>query len=99
MRFISIVQLSCCLAAAPSVPRNIRIVEVYKDYVTIAWDRPESDGGEPIIAYEIEKSLGGAMYVNAGRCEASVSIQLNVSFCKLSIKSPIVLVKYLEAKC
>ena len=48
-------------------------MEVYKDYVTIAWDPPESDGGEPIIAYEIEKSLGGAMYVSAARCEATVS--------------------------
>ena len=31
------------------------MTEVSKDYVILAWDIPESDGGSPITSYTIEK--------------------------------------------
>lgn len=50
----------------PLSPRNLRVTEVNKDSVILAWDAPSSDGGEKIISYEIEKSIGGTGYVSAG---------------------------------
>ena len=44
----------------------MRIIEVFKDYIIIAWDEPEFDGGEPIRGYTIEKSLSGGTFVGAG---------------------------------
>jgi titin len=31
------------------------VTEVYKDYVVLAWDIPETDGNSPITGYSIEK--------------------------------------------
>lgn len=39
---------------APGAPRG---VETTEDSITIAWTRPRSDGGSPIIGYVIEKRL------------------------------------------
>ena len=39
----------------PDPPRNLRATEVYKDYIVIAWDEPETDGGCPITEYKVEK--------------------------------------------
>ena len=39
----------------PDPPRNLRATEVYKDYIVIAWDGPETDGGCPITEYKVEK--------------------------------------------
>lgn len=55
----------------PSPPRNVRVVEVFKDFVVLSWTAPASDGGEKIVSYEIEKSLGGAPYVSAGYVDGS----------------------------
>ena len=44
----------CCTADKPQAPRNIRVRDVWKDYVNISWDLPESDGGSPITGYNIE---------------------------------------------
>ena len=39
----------------PSPPRNVRPTEVQKDYIVIAWDESEFDGGSPITGYVVEK--------------------------------------------
>ena len=39
----------------PSPPRSLRVTEVFKDYVIVQWDVPESDGGSEITSYTIEK--------------------------------------------
>ncbi|KAM4572254.1 titin-like [Odontesthes bonariensis] len=38
----------------PSPPTNLHIVEASKSLMVIAWSKPDSDGGNPIIGYHIE---------------------------------------------
>ncbi len=38
----------------PQAPRTIRVRDVWKDYINIYWDLPDSDGGSPITGYNIE---------------------------------------------
>ena len=40
----------------PSPPKNLRVTDVSKDYITLEWDVPESDGGSPLKGYNIEKA-------------------------------------------
>ena len=47
----------------PSPPRNVRAVEVDKDFVVLEWDEPESDGGVEVVEFLIEKSLSGELRV------------------------------------
>ena len=58
----------CVHAAPPSAPRNLRVTEISRDYVVIAWDAPLSDGNEKLLGYEIEKSMAGGAgtFVSAG---------------------------------
>ena len=39
----------------PSPPQNLRVKDVNRTEVTIAWDAPVTDGGAPITAYVVEK--------------------------------------------
>ena len=66
--------------APPTPPRNLRVTEVYKDFISLAWDTPEADGGEPIRGYNIEKSLGGGMFVSVAQVPAD---ELEYKVCKL----------------
>ena len=55
----------------PSAPKNLRVKEVYKDFIAIAWDTPETDGGSPITSYIVEKrDASKTTYVNAGTLES-----------------------------
>ena len=59
----------------PDSPSGLRVIEVYKDFVTIDWDVPKADGGSPITQYVVEKldaTRPGASWVVAGTVEASV---------------------------
>ncbi|GFS00827.1 titin [Elysia marginata] len=40
---------------APSPPQSLRVKEVQRDSVSIAWDHSASDGGSPLTNYIIEK--------------------------------------------
>src|SRR6218665_1641119 len=39
----------------PWKPVNLRVTDVWKDYVTILWEEPENDGGSPVTGYTIEQ--------------------------------------------
>ena len=39
----------------PGVPRSLRVKDYWTDYITVIWDRPDSDGGSPFTSYIIEK--------------------------------------------
>ena len=60
--------MSPSFAAPPSAPRNLRVTEVARDYVILAWEPPSFDGNEKLLGYEVEKSMagGGGTYVSAG---------------------------------
>ena len=53
--FISVAYVFFPLTDKPSPPSNLRIKEVNKDYIVVAWDAPETDGGAPITEYNVEK--------------------------------------------
>jgi len=42
------------LTGCASAPRNVRMTEIWRDFITIAWDAPESDGGSPLTGYAVE---------------------------------------------
>ena len=42
-------------SAAPSAPTGVRVTSILRDSVTLAWDKPEHDGGLPITGYVIER--------------------------------------------
>ena len=39
----------------PSAPQAVRLLEQYKDFISIQWDEPASDGGSRLTGYIIEK--------------------------------------------
>ena len=39
----------------PEPARNLHAIETNPEYITIAWDPPESDGGTPLLGYVVEK--------------------------------------------
>ena len=55
----------------PSPPQNLRVTEVYKDFITVTWDIPESDGGSPITGYLVErKSSTKQTWIRVGETDA-----------------------------
>ena len=46
------------------------MTEVQKDYVVLAWDVPETDGGSPITKYTVQKrDVKRAAFVNVGETD------------------------------
>ena len=66
--------------APPSEPRNVRVIEVYKDFMIVAWELPETDGGSEITGYQVEKSLSGGVFVNTGCVFNTIQLLL---YCKV----------------
>ena len=60
----------------PGTPRNLNVKEVNKDYITVAWEPPETDGGTPVIQYIVEKkdaTRTTGMWVLAATVEADIT--------------------------
>ena len=58
---------------APSPPRNLEVVTVEKDQITLRWEAPVSDGGSPLTGYVLEKRDGskpGSNWTGAGMAQA-----------------------------
>ena len=43
------------LTDKPSPPRNLHGTETFRDFIVVAWEVPESDGGSPITQYKVER--------------------------------------------
>lgn len=41
--------------AAPSAPKDFKVLEVTRQHVHLSWEAPEHDGGSPLIGYQVEK--------------------------------------------
>ncbi|ELT96024.1 hypothetical protein CAPTEDRAFT_139787 [Capitella teleta] len=57
--------------STPSAPTSLRVTSILRDAVTLAWEAPESDGGESISGYVIERKdavRGG--WTSVGTCNA-----------------------------
>jgi titin len=39
---------------APSIPQNLEVVDIDREAITLAWQKPGRDGGSPVTAYRIE---------------------------------------------
>lgn len=44
-----------CPPAAPSAPRDLKVLEVTRQHVHLSWEAPEHDGGSPLSGYQVEK--------------------------------------------
>ena len=45
-------------ADKPTAPRDLQTVDRNKDYISLSWRSPESDGGSAVLSYVIEKREG-----------------------------------------
>ncbi len=62
----------CWISDKPLPPQKLRVTNVTKNKISLAWDVPEQDGGSPITAYTIEKAdTKRRSYINAGSTDAS----------------------------
>jgi Fibronectin type III domain len=43
------------IVGKPSKPTNLRVTEVWKDYITVTWEPPLKDGGSPLMGYTVEQ--------------------------------------------
>jgi len=49
---------SCVYADKPTAPLDLKVVDRHKDYVSMTWKAPKSDGGSLITGYVIERREG-----------------------------------------
>lgn len=67
-------------AAVPSPPGAPEIVASGKDFATVQWLKPESDGGSPLIHYLVERrEKKSARWVKINRDGAHLDTTLKVS--------------------
>jgi len=63
-----------CFSDPPGPPRDLKVKDYSKDFVTLTWDKPEMDGGSAIAQYIIEKSdvtRGSGNWIVSGTISAS----------------------------
>ena len=56
--------LVCSNIDKPSKPTNLRVTDVWKDYIGVSWEPPLKDGGSPVTGYTLEQrdALNAAGY-------------------------------------
>ena len=47
-----------CIADKPTAPVDLKVVERHKDFISLAWKAPKSDGGALITGYIVERREG-----------------------------------------
>lgn len=73
--------LNCSFSDEPEAPEKPQVMDWDEDHVDLAWVKPKSDGGSPIIEYIVQKKEKGSPYwANALTVPAS---QTAVSFLSL----------------
>lgn len=65
----------CPVPAEP--PSNLRISDITKNSITLAWQKPNYDGGSPLTGYIIEKREGA----NARWSKANLTNIMDTRFC------------------
>lgn len=46
----------CCLLGIPSaLTSSPEVIQIGSNYVDLSWSAPESDGGQPILGYQVER--------------------------------------------
>ncbi len=50
---------------SPDAPSSVKVIDYSRSSATISWKAPESDGGNPIKGYLIEKRVGKGEWVKA----------------------------------
>lgn len=76
----STLTLQSLSAAVPSPPGAPEIVASGKDFATVQWLKPESDGGSPLIHYLVERrEKKSARWVKINRDGAHLDTTLKVS--------------------
>ncbi len=54
---------SLYILARPSAPTNLTCTDVTNDSITIVWDVPVDNGGDPGVYYEVTRTPGDTMIV------------------------------------
>jgi len=61
-----------CVVDKPSPPRNLQVPAYGVDSADLKWDIPESDGGEPITEYIVEKrDVTKTAYISQGKTDVN----------------------------
>lgn len=59
--------------AVPSPPREIKVVEVQQDSITLEWSAPENTGGLDLLGYVVERrEVGRQQWVRVGQTAPDV---------------------------
>ena len=53
-------------ARPPDAPTHLRFTSVGQDQVSLAWDKPASDGGAPVTGYEYRETFAGESLTTTG---------------------------------
>jgi hypothetical protein len=66
------ISLTFTITDKPSPPRNLHPTELYKDFITVAWEVPEDDGGRPITGYTVERrNAEKQTWIKVGQVDAN----------------------------
>ena len=82
-RHLSLLSLECllssvilqfiCSSDVPSSPKDIGVIDIQEDSVTLQWSPPDSDGGSKLLGYVVERrEVGRQQWVRVGQTAPDV---------------------------